>query len=212
MSTSSAGSVFQPCGTLLARPFEAKRDLRRRIRAERAERPQAVRAWLADLFARVMLENPEIALARTVGLYASMPTEPGTEPLRQALRATGAQVLLPVVLEDLSLDWAEDTGVTVPARKMGGPEPVGPRLGPSAVATLDVIIVPALAVDTLGHRLGQGAGCYDRALRELSPGVCVVAMVHDEELHDAAVEPVPTEPHDHPVHVAVTPSRWMHLA
>jgi 5-formyltetrahydrofolate cyclo-ligase len=78
-------------------------------------------------------------------------------------------------------------------------EPTGPRLGPDAVRTCDVVVVPALAVDRDGHRLGRGGGSYDRAL----PGAqgLVVALLHDGELLDA----VPTDPHDVAVHAVATP-------
>jgi 5-formyltetrahydrofolate cyclo-ligase len=67
-------------------------------------------------------------------------------------------------------------------------------------------------VDTLGHRLGQGGGFYDRTLRLVHAGVPVLALVHDPEVLDAAVEPVPVEPHDQPVHAAVTPRRCLRFA
>jgi NADPH-dependent 2,4-dienoyl-CoA reductase/sulfur reductase-like enzyme len=65
-----------------------------------------------------------------------------------------------------------------------------------------------LAVDTLGNRLGQGGGFYDRALAHANPAALIAAIVHDNELLDAAVEPVPVEPHDRPVAAALSPSRW----
>jgi 5-formyltetrahydrofolate cyclo-ligase len=76
----------------------------------------------------------------------------------------------------------------------------GPRLGLDAIAAADVILAPALAIDRLGHRLGQGGGCYDRALPRASGEV--IAVIADDEL----VEAVPTEAHDLPVAAVVTPS------
>ncbi len=75
----------------------------------------------------------------------------------------------------------------------------------------DVVIVPALAVDTLGNRLGQGAGYYDRALVVVPTTVPVIAMVHEGELLDAAVEPVPSGPHDVGVDAVLTPQRCLRL-
>ncbi len=86
-------------------------------------------------------------------------------------------------------------------------EPAGPRLGPEALADCDLVLVPALAVDRAGRRLGRGGGSYDRALPR-ARGL-VVAVLHDGEL----VEQLPAEPHDVAVRAVVTPSGGlMHLA
>lgn len=191
---------------------EIKKAVRGRIRAERRTRTPERRAADARAIAAVVLELPEIAGASCVALYASLPTEPGTEPLRRALRTTGTRVLLPVVLPDGRLDWAEDDGELRPVKGVGGPEPATERLGPAAVRQAQVVLVPALAVDTLGNRLGQGAGYYDRTLRLIDPAVPVLALVHDSEVLDAAVEPVPAEPHDMPVDAAVTPHRCLRVS
>jgi 5-formyltetrahydrofolate cyclo-ligase len=74
-----------------------------------------------------------------------------------------------------------------------------------------VVIVPALAVDTLGNWLGQGGGFYDRTLRTVDRAVPVFALVHETEIFDAAVEPVPAEPHDRPVDAVLTPNRCLRL-
>jgi 5-formyltetrahydrofolate cyclo-ligase len=188
-----------------------KQAMRARIRAERRQRPEPEREALAISLARLALERPEVAAAGCVACYASLPGEPGTTPLRQALRANGTTVLLPVVLQDGHLEWAQDDGDLVPAERFGGDEPTGPRLGLEGIGRAHVVIVPALAVDTLGNRLGQGAGYYDRTLRLIAPGVPVYALVHDSEVLDAAIEPVPAEPHDLPVDAVITPDRYLRL-
>jgi len=187
-----------------------KRAVRREIRARRRARSGPERERVAQALAAVVQEMPEVRAARCVALYASMPGEPGTGPLREALRGRGLRVLLPVVLDDLDLDWAEDDGADRPSRK-GGPQPGGPRLGPEAVAEADVVVVPALAVDSRGRRVGQGGGSYDRALRRISPAALVVALVHDDEVLDADRDPLPVRPHDQPVGRAATPTRWVLL-
>ncbi len=188
-----------------------KAALRRRVRAARRQRTPAERAAGAAALAGVALELPEIQAARCVALYAAGGTEPETGPLRRALRSQGIGVVLPLV-RDGGLEWAWDTGDDLrPGRGPGGREPVGPTLGPRGLLSADVVLVPALAVDTLGTRLGQGGGYYDMALPLLDPGVPVLAVVHDEEVLDAAVEAVPAEPHDVPVDGALTPLRCLRL-
>jgi len=111
-------------------------------------------------------------------------------------------VLLPVVpAEGADLAWAVDTGRLAPGR-FGLLEPVGPRLGPTAIGTADVVVLPALAVDRRGVRLGRGGGYYDRALQHVRPDAVLVAVVFDDELLDE----IPAEPHDQLVTAVVTPS------
>jgi 5-formyltetrahydrofolate cyclo-ligase len=100
-----------------------------------------------------------------------------------------------------------DTGLLAPGR-FGLLEPVGHRLGPTAIGTADVVVVPALAVARDGVRLGRGGGYYDRALRHVRPGAALVAALFDDEL----VEALPAEPHDRRVTAVVTPSGgWQDL-
>jgi 5-formyltetrahydrofolate cyclo-ligase len=109
-------------------------------------------------------------------------------------------VLLPVLLPNGDLDWAEhQRGGLVPSAR-GLLEPASRRLGPDAVTGCDVVLVPALAVDAAGHRLGRGGGSYDRALAGVEAPV--VALLHDGELLAA----VPVEVHDVAVTAVATPS------
>lgn len=189
-----------------------KESIRLRIRAERLLRDPIQREADARAIAALLLELPEIASARCVAVYASTSSAPGTAPLRQRLRGAGVRVLLPVLLGDGHLDWAVDGGDLSPlAGGRSGSELSGPLLGLEGIGQAQVVIVPALAVDTLGNRLGQGAGFYDRTLRLIEPSVPVFALVYESELLDAAIEPIPAQPHDIPVDAVVTPHRCLHL-
>ncbi|MET7696761.1 5-formyltetrahydrofolate cyclo-ligase [Streptomyces sp. NPDC005485] len=168
-----------------------------------------VRETAAALAARA-LGLPELAQARTVAAYVSVGSEPGTLALLDALRARGARVLLPALLPDNDLDWGTYTGEDSLARvrhggKMALLEPVGERLGPDAVRDADVVLLPGLAVDARGMRLGRGGGSYDRVLARLERAgadPALVVLLYDTEV----VEHVPEEAHDRPVHAVVTPS------
>ena len=144
----------------------------------------------------VRRERPTIIAA-----YVPVGREPGGADLVMSLSAH-ARVLLPVLLPDGDLDWAVFAPPLVTGPR-GLREPGGPRLGVTAVSSADLVIVPALAVDRRGLRMGRGGGSYDRALSRLpGPGEpLVVALLHDGEL----VEVVPAEPHDRPVGAAITP-------
>jgi 5-formyltetrahydrofolate cyclo-ligase len=155
----------------------------------------------AQAIAANLLDTQAVRRAATVAAYVSVGNEPGTGPLLDALLATGRRVLLPVLLPDGDLDWAAHTGTLARAGR-GLLEPVGPRLGPEAVATADVVLTPGLAVDRTGMRMGRGGGSYDRALARVPVGTFTCTVLHDGELVDL----VPAEPHDRRVAAAATPS------
>ncbi len=155
-----------------------------------------------------MLALPEFDGVHCASVYASRTLEPGTLPLIEAMHAQGIEVLVPQLGKGLQRGWgvyshADDLVERAPGRP---PEPSGDFLPPSRLADADIIIVPALSVDSKGTRLGQGAGWYDRALAEARPGVPIVALVFDDEFHDADIQMIPHEAHDVPVSIVVRPS------
>jgi 5-formyltetrahydrofolate cyclo-ligase len=184
-----------------------KTALRSRLLAARAamtpeEREEAARA----LGVRALDLLPS-RLPAVVAGYVSVGAEPGTRALLDALRARGARVLLPVLLEDNDLDWGAYEGAEALVRaRRGLREPGGARLGTQAVCEADLVLMPGLAVDVRGVRLGRGGGSYDRVLERLEAAGAQAPLV--TLLYDGEVLPhVPAEPHDRPVDAAVTPSR-----
>lgn len=171
--------------------------------------PYDLREAAATLALRA-LELPELAQARTVAAYVSVGSEPDTLALLDALHARGVRVLLPVLMADNDLDWGAYAGEGSLERvqhggKMALLEPTGERLGPEAVQEADAVLLPGLAVDRRGMRLGRGGGSYDRVLARLERAgadPALVVLLYDAEV----VEHVPAEPHDRPVHAVVTPS------
>jgi 5-formyltetrahydrofolate cyclo-ligase len=187
-----------------------KRTLRREFLSVRNRLTDDDVAATSRALAERALELPELARARTVAAYVSVGAEPGTPALLDALRARGARVLLPALLPDNDLDWGEYAGPDSLARvrhggKMALLEPSGARLGPDAVVAADVVLLPGLAVDARGMRLGRGGGSYDRVLARLERAGArprLVVLLYDTEV----VAHVPAEAHDKPVHAVVTPS------
>ncbi|MFH8580379.1 5-formyltetrahydrofolate cyclo-ligase [Streptomyces zaomyceticus] len=179
--------------------------LRSRLLAARAALSAESLAHTAESLAHRGLELAELAEASTVAAYVSVGREPGTRALLDALHARGARVLLPVLLPDNDLDWAVYEGPERLAKAGRGLlEPVGPRLGPEAVCAADAVLLPGLAVDGRGMRLGRGGGSYDRVLARLTRAgtdPALVVLLYADEV----VARVPEEPHDHPVHAVVTP-------
>ncbi|MFI8914195.1 5-formyltetrahydrofolate cyclo-ligase [Streptomyces sp. NPDC053513] len=179
--------------------------LRSRLLTARAALTPAFLVDSAESLARHGMELAELAEAATVAAYVSVGREPGTRALLDTLHARGVRVLLPVLLPDNDLDWAayEGPGALTKAGR-GLLEPTGPRLGPEAVCAADAVLLPGLAVDGRGMRLGRGGGSYDRVLARLArAGVdpALVVLLYADEV----VARVPEEPHDHPVHAVVTP-------
>jgi 5-formyltetrahydrofolate cyclo-ligase len=186
-----------------------KREWRRQVAERRRARTAAERAEVAGRLCAAVLALDEAATARTVAAYASYPTEPGTGPLRAALRKRGVRVLLPVLRPDNDLDWledgADDTAEHTAADARGIPSDAAALLGVQAVSAADLVVCPATATTPEGDRLGKGGGSYDRVLARLDPHALVVALVHDDEVATA----LPTEAHDRRVDVIVTPTRTL---
>lgn len=182
----------------------AKRALRERVMANRSSLNASSLAETARQLRDVLLEVADVRNAERVAAYVSVGREPGTGPLIEALTDGGAEVILPVLQGDGDLDWAPYRGPhSLVSAPKGLLEPTSRPLGESAVADSDVVLVPAVAVDRRGVRLGRGGGSYDRVLARVAGRAFICALLHDGELLDM---PVPREPHDVPVHAAATPS------
>ncbi|UFU03635.1 5-formyltetrahydrofolate cyclo-ligase [Ruania suaedae] len=187
---------------------DAKHLVREEVRRHRRDRPERERREAADaiaVHARALLDG-----VTTVAAYAARPSEPNTGPLLEVLDEAGVRILLPVLGPGLTRDWAayrvgDPLAEHAPGRP---PEPEGPGLGESAIASADLIFAPALAVDTRGVRLGQGGGWYDRVLAHAQDQTPVIAIVFEDE---RCSDPLPSAAHDRPVDGVLTPSglHWL---
>ena len=178
--------------------------LRRQLVANRNKINRPVRDATASPLRDAVLSLPEIQMAGTVAAYVSVGTEPDTSGLVYALWKRGTYVLLPLLCADSDLDWASYEG---PDSLGPGPhgllEPTEPPRGVTAVTSADLVIVPALAVDRSGMRLGRGGGSYDRALARIGAAVPTIALIYDDEL----LEEVPAGPLDQPVRMVAQPGQ-----
>jgi 5-formyltetrahydrofolate cyclo-ligase len=187
-------------------PAVAKDELREGLLFRRRSRSTAKRAAAADAVTSALLAG--LQGVRTLAAFVPDPSEPGCGRLPAAYTELGARILLPVIpSEGRILDWAVYTGELEHGR-FGLSQPPGPRLGPTAIGEADAVVVPALAFDRFGIRLGRGGGYYDRALVHARPDAVLVTVVFDHE----RVGELPREPHDRPVRAVVTPSGgWQEL-
>lgn len=135
--------------------------------------------------------------AETVAAYVSYGTEPSTAGALAAWLARGTRVLLPVVLPDRDLEFRVYDGSLVTGRLgITCPPPSCPV---AEVSEASVVLVPALACDRAGRRLGRGGGSYDRVLPRVRPDALTVALVYPEELWAS----VPVEAHDQHVRAVI---------
>ena len=146
----------------------------------------------------------------TVCAYVPVGAEPGSIEMLDVLLRRANRVLLPVARttadnSPVALQWGEYRPGQLVAARFGLLEPAGPWLPATALAEASVVLVPALAVDRTGVRLGRGRGFYDRTLVSRNPHARLVAVIRDEELLDE----LPHEPHDVPMTHALTPGRGL---
>lgn len=213
----------------------AKHELRARVAAARRARSDAARivaraqiaTHLFDALTRMARERPLRAqqLPFTVCTYLPLPSEPLPPRLVVDLIDAGIRVLAPVTVDAAPLDWCVIDRRSVPdvealttagafaAGPFGIAEPTGRRLGPAAIRGADVVLIPALAIDLTGTRLGRGGGHYDRSLSLLGPPDAsanpvipvrtprLIAVLFDGEI----VAELPHEAHDVRVTDVVTP-------
>mgnify|MGYP001420702470 CR=1 FL=1 len=170
---------------MVASSADVKQDLRRRLRAQRQER--YVEHNLLHL-----LNVPEISRAQVIASYFSYGTEPDTHALNLAIIKSERTLLLPRINGE-DLEWVSWDGAKENLQTRGNfSEPIGPAL--TELDAIDLVLVPALAIDPDGYRLGQGGGFYDRALPQLRAWRHGVVYNYERMEHD-----LPREPWDVPV-------------
>ena len=180
-----------------------KEELRRRLKGVRAAIPASARAERAARASALCDALPEFASARSIAGYAAIRGELDPSLLLERARARGVLIALPVVdLASNSIILKEDVGARE-AGAFGIPEP--PADAPK-VDRVDLVLVPALAADPRGHRIGWGKGFYDQLLPTLGAAIRV-ALVYDFQL----VSEVPEWPGDERVDFVVTDARVLRV-
>lgn len=182
----------------------AKLALRDQLMTARGRLPVAELAARAQATTALLLAAEEVRRAATVAAYVSVGREPGTGLLLDALADAGKRVILPLLLPDGDLDWAPyDGSSSLVSARRGLLEPAGEPLGLDAIAGADAVIVPGLAVDRTGLRMGRGGGSYDRVLARVPLGTFTCIVLNESEVLDE----LPAAPHDRRVTAAVTEER-----
>lgn len=187
----------------------AKRALRAELRERRQLLSDAQRDAAASAIGVRLDALIDAVGARSISCFLSTTTEPGTREFVTRAVRRGIRVLLPITRADGLLDWAVATDDDEIAEGLFGlPEPTGEVLGPIAVNDVDLMIVPAAAVDRAGMRMGWGRGYFDKTIGSMEKCPPVYAVIYDSEILDS----LPREVHDQPVNGVVTPTQTLELS
>ena len=187
-----------------------KKAVRASIRTARDRIEARSRTELGEKLAETVLGylRQSTGIVRKVAAYMSSPGEPETLKLLDALVDEGIEVFLPVCEPEFALSWASYVPGIEFQRSSLAPvmEPVGPRFGTELFDDINTLIIPALAIDEQGLRLGQGGGYYDRFLPLIADSpVRVAAVVYENEYVPAGTFAVAE--HDQPVDLVFTPEK-----
>ena len=184
-----------------------RQQIRAQIRRQRQALSPQQQQQAAQQVAERALSLPLLAQARNVALFLSFDGELDTRPLISRLWQRGQQVYLPVLHpfstgQLLFIRYLPDTPLT--PNRYGIPEPSLNLTELAPLNILDIILVPLVAFDARGQRLGMGGGFYDRTLQHWQQhGVLPAGLAHCCQ----QVPALPTEQWDIPLPVIITPEK-----
>lgn len=181
----------------------SKKELRAVALSRRDALPAAERAASSAFITAALQTMPAYAAARTVMLYVSFGSEVETGDLITSALAGGKRVTVPKVIKSegaLVVSLLTDPARDLAPGAYGILEPRYDALRPVRPDSLDLIVVPGVAFDTEGRRIGYGGGYYDRFLPTVSPTAACVALAYEAQLFPA----LPQEAYDHRVDYVVT--------
>ncbi len=187
--------------------MQAKAALRKQMRALRAAIPEKARALRSAKIVERVLSGPGFEQARAIGLFWPMldRNEVDVRPIDAAARQGHKLVAYPFLRGEGEMALLVCDPASLEERGNGFAEP------PETAVEVDseglLVIVPALAVDETGQRIGYGKGFYDRLLARIAPPASTVAVAYDFQI----VAEVPATPHDRRVDVVVTDARTVSI-
>jgi 5-formyltetrahydrofolate cyclo-ligase len=187
------------------KPGDSKTSLRQQVRSRLKAMTPEQRAVQSRQAGALLEQQALWKQARTILFYAPLPEEPDVWPLLGASLAVGRTVALPRFDAKTSQYVAgriQDPAKDIQTGRFGIREPTeGCALIP--LNRLDFVLVPGVAFDLRGRRLGRGKGFYDQLLALVRGTTCGVAF--EEQI----VEGIPVEPHDVQLNCILTPTRWI---
>jgi len=184
-----------------------KRRLREEMATQRSAVPEARAQAAGEAAARLLLAERAVHEAGRVGLYASLPDEIATRPLFDALRSRGVAALFPRCRTDRTLEFARvERWDDLRRGRYGLLEP-GEDATVERLESRDALVVPGVAFDARGHRLGRGGGYYDRSFPPGAPAPVLIGLAYELQVVDC----VPCNERDRGVEALVTELalRWV---
>ncbi|CAG9295768.1 5-formyltetrahydrofolate cyclo-ligase [Celerinatantimonas diazotrophica] len=186
--------------------------IRRDIRSRRQTLSSREQQHAAQCVCQRLLMHPQVKQHRHIALYLSFDGELSTKPLIEALWRQGKQLYLPVLhpfCHGHLLFQQYSAHTPLVANRFNILEP---KLNCSQILPanqLDILVMPLVAFDQYGNRLGMGGGFYDRTLSSISNNVTSIGIAHDSQRYPN----LPIETWDQPLDCIITPSRlweWTH--
>lgn len=186
---------------------EEKAALRVKMRQVRTGIGERERDKAATSLVQRLTTLPAVKHAKGIGVYSAYGSELSLKPSVEMLRSRDIPptIAYPVMVNETTMVF-----VTFSAdddkRVLDNPTTLVTNIPPERVidpAELELILVPGLAFDTHGNRLGQGGGFYDRFLPHTGSGTTTIGIAFDEQV----IEQVPTDVHDRRVNYILTPTR-----
>lgn len=167
--------------------------------------PEDARRTEDETLFSALLSLPQLEKARTIFLFLGVGTEPDTARLFAPLLEQGKRIALPRMLPGRQMEvrlYCPERPLVKHPFGISEPDEGCPLIPAQGI---DLALVPALCYDRRGFRLGMGGGYYDRWLERYSGptvGLCRQALLQDT---------LPTEPHDRPVDVVITPAAVLNI-
>jgi 5-formyltetrahydrofolate cyclo-ligase len=187
-----------------------KAELRKRLRGVRATMPLDACAKRSARIVARLEAHPAVVAARSFALFWPIVEkhEVDLRSLDASLRARGASVAYPWIdPETRAMTFRFSPAEELEERGFGFCEPA-PTARAASRGEIDLIVVPAIAIDPTGHRIGYGAGFYDRTIGEFAPPAVTIGVAFDFQL----IVEVPFTEHDVPLAHVVTDEREIDVA
>ncbi len=186
-----------------------KNVIRRDILRKRNQIPPEIRCIKSMLIKQNFFSLPEFHDAEVILFYASFRSEVDTSIIIKESLQIKKQVVVPKVdtIRHKLLLYRINKFEELEPGFMGIPEPIFPREGTVDIKMINLIVVPGVAFDYSGNRLGYGEGYYDILLSEVNKKIPIVALAFEEQL----VESIPSETHDIKVDIIVTDKKILRI-
>lgn len=173
-----------------------KRELRHSIRQQKALTTAAQRLRWSDCICRQLLSHQHICEGRCILLFYPLPDEPDITPVIKTLHEEGKTVLLPVVTGPETMEIRHYEGEQqMESGALGTSHPIGSVYS----GTIDIAVIPGVAFDRVGNRMGRGRGYYDRFLAS-KPDIHTIGVAFPFQVLDH----IPHNENDHPMDEIIT--------